>query len=72
MASEVIAETLEEETDDDDRDLARAAAERWRRTRSRPGRSRELEKAALARHLAGRGFSERAVYSVLEEMPRRV
>ena len=26
--------------------------------------------AALARHLAGRGFSERAVYAALEEMPR--
>ena len=69
VANEVITETLDEETDDDDRDLARAAAERWRRTRSRPGRAPELEKAALARHLAGRGFSERAVYAVLEEMP---
>ncbi len=69
VASEVIRETLEEETDDDDRDLARQAAERWQRTRSRPGRSANLERAALARHLAGRGFSERAVYSVLEELP---
>ncbi len=69
VTNEIITETLEQETDDDDRDLARQAAERWQRTRSRPGRSRDLEKAALARHLAGRGFSQRAVYSVLEEMP---
>ncbi len=68
VASEIITEVLEAETDDDDRDLARAAAERWRRTRSRPGRAPDLEKAALARHLAGRGFSKRAVYAVLEEM----
>ncbi len=70
VASEIITETLDEETDDDDRDLARQAAERWQRTRSRPGRAADLEKAALARHLAGRGFSQRAVYSVLDEMPR--
>ena len=69
VAGEIITEVLEAETEDDDRDLARAAAERWQRTRSRPDRSPDLEKAALARHLAGRGFSERAVYSVLAEMP---
>ncbi len=68
VANEIVTEVLEQETDDDDRDLARQAAERWKRTRSRPGRSRELEKAALARHLAGRGFSERAVYAVLDEL----
>ncbi len=70
VASEIITEILEQETDDDDRDLARLAAERWQRTRSRPGRSADLEKAALARHLAGRGFSQRAVYAMLDEMPR--
>ncbi len=70
VASEIITETLDQEIDDDDRDLARQAAERWQRTRSRPGRSAELEKAALARHLAGRGFSQRAVYEVLDDMPR--
>ncbi len=70
VPSEIITEVLEEETDDDDRDLARQAANRWQRTRSRPGRSAELEKAALARHLAGRGFSKRAVYAVLDEMGR--
>ena len=70
MASEIITEVLDEETDDDDLDLARQAAERWHRTRSRPGRSADLEKAALGRHLAGRGFSQRAVYTVLGEMPR--
>ncbi len=68
VPGETITEVLDEETDDDDRDLARQAAERWQRTRSRPGRSRELEKAALARHLAGRGFSQRAVYAMLDEM----
>ncbi len=70
VPAEIITETLDEETEDDDRDLARQAAERWLRTRSRPGRAAHLEKAALARHLAGRGFSQRAVYSVLEEMPQ--
>ncbi len=70
VASEIITEVLEQETDDDDRDLARLAAERWQRTRSRPGRSVDLEKAALARHLAGRGFSQRAVYAMLDEMLR--
>ena len=69
VAEEIVTETLDAETDDDDRDLARSAAERWRRTRSRPGRAAHLEKAALARHLAGRGFSQRAVYSVLDELP---
>ncbi len=68
VTSDVITEILEQETDDDDRDLARQAAERWQRTRSRPGRDADLEKAALARHLAGRGFSQRAVYSILEEL----
>ncbi len=69
VASDVITEVLEQETDDDDRELARRAAERWRRTRSRPGRDPQLERAALARHLAGRGFSERAVYAMLDELP---
>lgn len=72
VASEIITEVLDQETDDDDLDLARQAAERWRRTRSRPGRSADLEKAALARHLAGRGFSQRAVYELLDEMPSAV
>ena len=70
VARGVITETLEQETDDDDVALARQAAERWQRTRSRPWQSAELERAALARHLAGRGFSQRAVYSILDEMPR--
>ncbi len=70
VTNDVATEVLAELTDDDDSDLARQAAERWRRTRSRPGRAAELERAALGRHLAGRGFSERAIYSVLDEMPR--
>ncbi len=70
VADDVIDETLDRLTDDDDRDLARRAAQRWQRVRSRPGRSADLERAALARHLAARGFSRRAVYTVLEEMPR--
>ncbi len=70
VADEIISETLDQLTDDDDRELARQAAERWQRTRSRPGRSANLERAALARHLAGRGFSRYAVYSIVEEMPQ--
>ena len=68
VAKEIVTEALEALTPDDDRELARQAAERWLRSR-RSGRSPEREKAALARHLAGRGFSRRAVYSALEEMP---
>lgn len=68
VAKEIITAALEALTPDDDREPAREAAQRWLRTR-RGGRSAALEKAALARHLAGRGFSRRAVYSVLEEMP---
>lgn len=70
VASQIIDETLDEETEDDDRDLARQAAERWQRTKSRPGRAANLERAALGRHLAGRGFSQHAIYSILDEMPR--
>ncbi len=70
VADDVISETLDQLTDEDDRQLAQQAAQRWQRTRSRRGRSADLERAALARHLAGRGFSQRAVYSVLDEMPR--
>ena len=69
VPSEVIDEALEALTPDDDREPAREAAERWRRTRWRPGRDAERQRAALARHLAGRGFSKRAIYLVLEEMP---
>ncbi len=68
VPSEIITEALEVLTPDDDRELARQAAERWLRTR-RSGRPADREKAALARHLAGRGFTRRAVYSALEEMP---
>ena len=70
VAEDVATQVLDELTDEDDRDLARRAAERWRRTRSRPSRAADLERAALGRHLAGRGFSQRAIYSLLEEMPR--
>jgi regulatory protein len=70
VTGDVAAEVLDELTEDDDTDLARQAAERWRRTRSRPGRAADLERAALGRHLAGRGFSERAIWSVLDDMPR--
>ena len=70
VAAEIVTETLDDLTDADDRALAHQAAERWRRTRSRPGRSAARERAALARHLAGRGFSERAIYSILDQMPR--
>ncbi len=68
VASEIVTEALEALTPDDDREPAREAAERWLRTRRR-GRPADRERAALARHLAGKGFSRRAVYSVLEEMP---
>ncbi|MCP3960307.1 MAG: regulatory protein RecX [bacterium] len=70
VASEIVTETLDDLLGDDDLELTRQAAERWRRTRWRPGKDPERQRASLARHLAGRGFSSRSVYAVLDEMPR--
>ncbi len=66
VAPEIADEALEELTPDDDSEDARRAAERWARGR-RPGRDPERERAALARHLAGRGFSKRAIVSILRD-----
>ena len=69
VPSEIIDGALEALTPDDDLELAREAAERWRRTRERPGRPAEQRRAALGRHLAGRGFSRRGIFAVLQEIP---
>ncbi|MGH9380268.1 MAG: hypothetical protein ACRD2Z_06615, partial [Thermoanaerobaculia bacterium] len=52
---------LAEATPDDDVELARAAASRWRRTHA-------ADAAALARHLDRKGFSRRAILTILEEL----
>ncbi len=53
--------------DEDEPELARQAAERWRRRRG--GAAMRDERAALFRHLERRGFSQHAIFSVLQEMP---
>jgi len=58
VADEVLAELLPE----DDREAARDAASRFLRS----GRQ---EPAALARHLARKGFSRRAIVELLREQP---
>ena len=67
-AGEIITETLDDLLPDDDYDLTRQAAERWLRRRQ-SSRSAERRRASLARHLAGRGFSGSAIFSVLEKIP---
>jgi len=69
VAKEIIDEALEAMTPDDDLELVREAAERWRRARERPARGAERNRAALGRHLAGRGFSRRGIFTVLHEIP---
>jgi regulatory protein len=49
--------------EEDDLAAARAAAARWSRTARRP------DPAALARHLARKGFSRRAIVAALNEAP---
>lgn len=59
---DAIDTALTETTPEDDVEPARAAAARWRRThRSGP--------EALARHLDRKGFSRRAILTILEESP---
>ncbi len=69
VAEEVVNEALEALTPDDDVEQVREAAARWRRTRERPARGAERNRAALGRHLAGRGFSRRGILTVLHEIP---
>jgi len=57
---DVARQAVDAQTDDDDRDLARAAAERHLR---RGGTTPEK----LARYLERRGFSRRAIVTVLQE-----
>ena len=66
LAEEALAELLPE----DDRDLTRQAAERWlrRNPRAQSGAMTDRDQAAFARHLARRGFSRRAIFSVLREV----
>jgi regulatory protein len=55
-----------EDLPEDDREPARALAERWLMRSTRPqGPKRD---AALARHLEGRGFSARAIVAALEAL----
>ncbi len=62
VESEVVEEVLGELVPDDDLDLARDAAERW--CRRSPGKP----PAALGRHLERRGFSRRAVLTLVRQL----
>lgn len=57
---DAIEAALAETTPEDDFELARAAAARWRR-------SHRDSPEALARHLDRKGFSPRAIVSILKE-----
>ncbi len=61
--SEAVSEALAALAPDDDRAPAREAAERWFRLHPRG------EAAALARHLARKGFTRRAIVAALNERP---
>ena len=71
VAAEIVEDALEELAPEDDRELARQAAERWlrRSPRARGGTLDERGKASLGRHLTSRGFSKRAIFAVLEDCP---
>ena len=56
-ASEEAVDAALAEVPEDDLEAARAAAERW-------ARSHKPDPAALARHLARKGFSRRAIFAV--------
>jgi regulatory protein len=64
--SGVVEEVLSEMLPDDDRPAAREAAERWLERRSGPPRP-----DALARHLERKGFSEGAIWELLDELRER-
>ena len=70
LAEEALAELLPE----DDQDLTQEAAERWlrrsprARSEAQSGTMSDRDQAALARHLARRGFSRRAIFSVLRKL----
>jgi len=59
-----IDEALSGLDEEDDLAAARDAAERWRRQKA--GGSRPEDPVALARHLARKGFSQRAIVAVLK------
>lgn len=61
------AQTQEALGEVDEPALARDAAERFLRRRSRPGEDAQRRLAALARHLGSRGFGGAAIARVLEE-----
>ncbi|HYN20353.1 MAG TPA: regulatory protein RecX [Thermoanaerobaculia bacterium] len=61
--SEAVEEALFALVPEDDLEPAREAAERWQRLHPRG------EAAALARHLARKGFSQRAIFALLSSRP---
>jgi len=58
VADAVVEDTLRELFTEGDSDLARQAADRWRRTH-------EADPAALARHLDRKGFSKGAIMEIV-------
>lgn len=65
---ELARRALDEHFPENEPELARQAVERWRRRRGATVGS-SGERAALCRHLERRGFSQHAIFSVLQEMP---
>jgi len=66
---ELAREALDELFPEDEPALARQAAERWLRRRGPSATRPSNERAALFRHLQRRGFSQHAIFSVLQGMP---
>jgi len=66
--SDAIDEALAGLDEEDDQAAAREAAERWRRQKTVDAQADLSQKdaAALARHLARKGFSPRAIVAVLK------
>jgi regulatory protein len=66
--SDAIDDALAGLGEEDDQAAAREAAERWRRRKAgeKAGGSRPEDSASLARHLARKGFSQRAIVAVLK------
>lgn len=63
VESDVAQSAVDQVCNGDELEPARQATERWRARRPRG------EPAALARHLERRGFSRRAIFSILRELP---
>ena len=68
--SEIVDEALTDLLPDNDLEMTREAAERWRRRtpRAQTGDLSQRDQAALVRHLSRRGFTRHAIFSVLQDL----